>query len=50
MEYRFEMISLANVGRTLSGKGLRFFDKVVSLPYNRVAKGVANPNLENPIA
>jgi hypothetical protein len=34
----------------LSGKGLRFFDKVGSLPYNRVAKGVAIPNLENPIA
>ncbi|MFM7908591.1 MAG: hypothetical protein ACKPA9_26615 [Microcystis sp.] len=50
MEYRFEMIFLSNVGRTLSRKVLRGLEELGHLLYNRLIAGAAQMNLENPIA
>jgi hypothetical protein len=50
MEYRFEMIFLSNVGRTLSRKVLRVLEEVGHLLYNGFIAGAAQRNLENPIA
>lgn len=50
MQYRFEMIFLSNVGRTLSRKVLRGLEAVGHLLYNWFIAGAAHTNLENPIA
>lgn len=50
MQYRFEIIFLSNVGRTLSRKVLRVLEEVGHLLYNGFSAGAAQTNLENPIA
>ena len=50
MQYRFEIIFLSNVGRTLSRKVLRVLEEVGHLLYNGFSAGAAQRNLENPIA
>ena len=50
MEYRFEMIFLSKVGRTLSRKVLRGLEAVGHLLYNWFIASAAHTNLENPIA
>jgi hypothetical protein len=50
MQYRFEMIFLSNVGRTLSRKVLRVLEEMGHLLYSGFIAGAAQTNLENPIA
>ncbi len=49
MQYRFEMIFLSNVGRTLSRKVLRGLEELGHLLYDWFIAGAAHTNLENPI-
>ncbi len=47
--YRFEMIFLSNVRRTLSRKVLRGLEELGHLLYDWFIAGAAHTNLENPI-